>query len=129
MRLRLTYPHGYVQKPILAEAIIKLGVPLNILEATVNTKKGEIIVSVEGPEETVEKVVQFFHEKGVGVEKFTYILEIDEGKCISCGACVSPCPVAAISFKPDWTVRFDQEKCVGCGVCVQACPVRAIKLL
>lgn len=129
MKLKLIYPHNDVQKPVLAEAVLKLGILINILEATVNSDKGELIVSVEADKEKLEKVIRFFQENGVTVEKLTRILEIDRNKCMDCGACVSPCPVSAIKLTPDWSVEFDEEKCIGCKICVYACPVRAIKLI
>jgi ferredoxin len=129
MRLKLIYPHGEVQRPVLAEAVLELGVLINILEAAVNADKGELIVSVEADKEKLAKVIHFFQEKGVTVEKLTRILEIDRNKCVDCGACVSPCPVGAVKITPDWSVEFDEERCVGCKICVNACPVRAIKLI
>lgn len=129
MKLKLIYSHAEVQKPILAEAILRFNLPINILEANVNAAKGELIVSIDGPEETVESLVLYLADRGLKVERLTRRLQVDEGRCMNCGACVSPCPVSAIGFRPDWTVRFEEEKCVGCGVCVKACPVRAIELL
>jgi heterodisulfide reductase subunit A len=84
---------------------------------------------VEAPEERLEKLISFLQGRGVHVEKLTQVLQVDAARCTSCGACVSPCPVEAIRFKPDWSVEFIEEKCVGCGICTVACPVRAVKLL
>jgi len=47
-------------------------------------------------------------------------------ECISCGACESECPVAAISAG-DSTYVVDAETCIDCGACVDTCPVEAIK--
>lgn len=129
MRLKLLYPHHEVQRPVLAEAVLKFRVLINILEATVDAKKGELVVSVEAEGEQLDEIIRFFQERGVIVERITRILEIDENKCINCGACVSPCPVGAIRIRPDWTVEFEEERCVACKICVNTCPVRAIKLL
>jgi len=129
MRLKLIYQHDEVRRPVLAEAVLELGVLINILEATVNAEKGELIVSVEADKEKLDKVIRFFQNRGVTVEKLTSILEIDQNKCIDCGACVSPCPVEAIKIAPDWSVEFEEEKCIGCKICVNACPVRAIRLI
>ena len=47
------------------------------------------------------------------------------GGCVSCGSCLSSCPVDAIS---DATGEFviDAGKCIDCGVCASSCPVEAI---
>ena len=47
---------------------------------------------------------------------------IDES-CISCGACLSECPVEAISEGEPYTI--DAEKCSDCGACASVCPVDA----
>nr|WP_094228838.1 4Fe-4S binding protein [Methanolobus psychrotolerans] len=44
--------------------------------------------------------------------------------CLSCGVCVSECPVDAISEGTPCTV--DVAKCVDCGAFDEACPVDAI---
>ena len=52
-----------------------------------------------------------------------YIINDD---CISCGACVSECPVEAIS-EGDEKFVIDADVCVNCGTCVDNCPVEAIE--
>jgi ferredoxin len=51
-----------------------------------------------------------------------YVINDD---CVSCGACVSECPVDAISEGPDKYV-IDADKCIDCGACASACPSDAI---
>ena len=46
------------------------------------------------------------------------------GDCISCGACVSECPVDAIS-EGDSQYEIG-DACIDCGACVGSCPVDAI---
>ena len=128
MKLRLTYSTDVVERPILAEITLRTGVMMNILEAKVDAQKGELIVSVPVSGGQLEEIVQMFREAGVRATILTKALQIDADRCTSCGACVSPCPTAALSFKPDWTIDFDDEKCVACKVCVNACPVRAITI-
>ena len=53
---------------------------------------------------------------------------IDKNKCISCGACVSVCPVEAIKFGADSKPVIDPNICVKCGACENTCPVEAIKI-
>ena len=129
MRLRLIYSTDVVEKPILAEIILKTGVLMNILGAKVNAQKGELIVSVPVGGNQLENLVEMLQEVGVKAIMLTKTLQIDMDRCTSCGACISPCPTKALRFKPDWTIEFDEEKCVACKVCVAACPVKAITML
>ncbi|NCA67601.1 MAG: 4Fe-4S dicluster domain-containing protein [Clostridia bacterium] len=46
-------------------------------------------------------------------------------ECIKCGACVSSCPVDAIS-EGDATYVIDADTCIDCGACESGCPVNAI---
>jgi len=45
--------------------------------------------------------------------------------CVDCGACVSECPVDAIS-ETDGKFVVDAELCVSCGACAGVCPVSAL---
>ena len=49
---------------------------------------------------------------------------IISSECIECGACVSVCPVDAISAGEGQYVI--DEKCIDCGSCAGTCPVGAI---
>lgn len=53
---------------------------------------------------------------------------VNKEKCISCGTCVSICPVGAISFGEDGKAVIDKGKCIRCGSCQACCPVEAIDL-
>jgi NAD-dependent dihydropyrimidine dehydrogenase PreA subunit len=122
------YKPEHIKRPILAETVLKKKVLLNILEAKVNSQKGELIVSAPLEGEALEDLIRSFEAEGVAVEKLPRIVEIDQEKCTSCGACISPCPVSALSFSSDWSLLLDEKRCVGCRVCVDACPFRAIKM-
>jgi Fe-S-cluster-containing hydrogenase component 2 len=50
---------------------------------------------------------------------------VDKDVCVGCEACVSVCPVEAISMI-DGKAEVDPEKCIECGSCVPVCPVEAI---
>ena len=52
-------------------------------------------------------------------------ITIDREKCIACEACVSVCPVGAISMV-EGKAAIDQDICISCGACVGECPVKAI---
>jgi Fe-S-cluster-containing hydrogenase component 2 len=52
---------------------------------------------------------------------------VDKKLCISCGGCVSVCPVMALELK-DRYPTCDFNKCVNCETCVKFCPAGALKL-
>ncbi len=52
---------------------------------------------------------------------------VDRDKCISCTACVSICPVGAISMV-EGKSHIDENVCIKCGTCESICPVGAIKI-
>jgi ferredoxin len=128
MNLRLLYKPEHVKKPVLAEIVLRKKVRLNILDAKVNSQKGEVIISAPLEGEELEDLIKAFEAEGVTVEKLPRIVDIDRERCTSCGACISPCPVSALSFGPGWLLVLDESRCVGCRVCVDACPFRAIKI-
>jgi len=128
MNLRLIYKPEHVKKPILAEIILRKKVRLNILDAKVNSQKGELIISAPLDGEQLEDLIKTFQAEGVTVQTLPRIVDIDHERCTSCGACISPCSVSALSFDTNYTLLLDENRCVGCRVCVDACPVRAIKM-
>jgi formate dehydrogenase iron-sulfur subunit len=54
------------------------------------------------------------HRKGVNIRR----------QCMHCEepACVSACPVAALTKTPEGAVTYDGHKCMGCRYCMIACP-------
>ena len=127
-RILLKISEKVIDQPIIAQVILEHGIPINIISAHVEPQGGEILVEI--PSTHFEKVANAFREKGVTVS-IPELIEVDEEKCLDCGACVSICPVNAIAFADDFSVIFDKEKCLGktCSTCVDACPAKAIKLI
>jgi ferredoxin len=125
VRILIKLSEELVAKPTTAEIILEHKVPINIITAHVTSKGGDYLVDI--PDESLQIVVTAFREKGATVT-LPKLIEIDKDKCFNCGACVSICPVEAITVAEDKSVDFDQEKCVGssCSACVEACPARAI---
>jgi heterodisulfide reductase subunit A len=59
------------------------------------------------------------------------VCEIDENKCLSCGACISACMYGAISFQETQLGRkavVNPVLCKGDGLCNTKCPTSAIQL-
>jgi heterodisulfide reductase subunit A len=59
------------------------------------------------------------------------VCEVNESKCISCGACISACTYGAIEFqetKQGKKARVNPVLCKGDGLCNSKCPTGAISL-
>ncbi len=125
VRILVKFSEKIVEEPITSQVILELKVPINIIMAHVNSKGGEILADV--PESALENVVKAFRKEGATVS-LPKLIEVDEEKCVSCGSCVTLCPVEAITQAEDCSIVFNKEKCVGstCSTCVDACPTRAI---
>ncbi|RLF29033.1 MAG: ferredoxin [Thermoplasmata archaeon] len=52
---------------------------------------------------------------------------VDQTKCLSCGGCISVCPMDAIIMYANKSF-VEEEKCTGCGLCAEICPVGAIRM-
>jgi len=56
-----------------------------------------------------------------------YVAQVDESRCVGCGACESHCQFGAITVNGISLV--DRDNCMGCGVCVSHCPQEGIELV
>ncbi|MFW5902881.1 MAG: DUF362 domain-containing protein [archaeon] len=54
-------------------------------------------------------------------------LELNQERCLTCGGCISICPVGALEIK-NKELTIDHEKCIECGTCVKFCPVNSLKI-
>ena len=59
-------------------------------------------------------------------------LQIDQDKCIRCGACVSVCPMGLFRRESDdqlpTLINGAEDLCIACGHCTAGCPTAAIAL-
>ncbi|AOG06795.1 4Fe-4S binding protein [Bosea sp. RAC05] len=56
-------------------------------------------------------------------------VHVDTDGCTLCLACVSACPVQALSDDPERpTLAFQEDLCVQCGLCAATCPEKVITL-
>jgi len=127
VKLILLYTRDNVSSPVLSDIVLKTKVPINILEAKVSVNGGEIVVDVPASGKELDEIKELFQKSGVSAKEIKAVIEIDYERCISCGACVSPCPVQAIRQNSEWDMELDEGRCVRCLICVNACPVRAIR--
>ncbi len=70
------------------------------------------------------------------VELDPFVAKVNEEKCTGTGACVSACPVEAITLKEAehqgkkiQRARVNPALCTGCGICVAECPNNAIDVM
>jgi L-aspartate semialdehyde sulfurtransferase ferredoxin len=126
LKLKLVYPTGEIPDAVLAQVVLDTKVKVNILQAKVTPTIGELTVDVPVRGTQLEEVISLFEKDGVHVDRILESVHIDPNRCISCGACVSPCPVQAIRQDANWDVELDEAKCIKCLLCVDTCPVRAI---
>lgn len=52
--------------------------------------------------------------------------ELDEGRCIGCGACQRVCAHGALVRGAKRTMTVDHNRCAGCGRCIGVCPRDAL---
>jgi len=57
----------------------------------------------------------------------SFIMAVDEEKCMGCGDCIDRCPVQVLSMQDDIVV-MDADHCIGCGLCVSTCPTEALRM-
>lgn len=55
-----------------------------------------------------------------------YYAQVDEGRCVACGACTKVCPKNAISIDKGCYAAVNREACIGCGLCEKTCPASCI---
>jgi len=124
---RLEFPREIVTDPIMSDAIRKTGISINILRARIDETHGEMIAEVTGARPEVDKIASYLRDRGVVVQELSGTVSVKVDGCTHCGACVSICPVKAISIGREYEVVFDASKCISCRVCIPVCPVRAIQ--
>lgn len=56
-----------------------------------------------------------------------YLVEVDETKCVGCGACASDCP-QNVYESVDGVSTVNENECIGCQTCIAVCPADAISL-
>ncbi|MFH1257017.1 MAG: 4Fe-4S binding protein [Candidatus Diapherotrites archaeon] len=129
-KLLLDFPQDVVSKPITYRLIKDYGLIVNIFKARFTPEeKGELGLEVEGDSGKISEALEFLKKEGVKVTPLEKRVEQLKELCTDCGACLSLCPIKAISRDPkSFDVKLDSEKCIACELCVDACPLNAIKV-
>ena len=63
-----------------------------------------------------------------GVCKSLIQFEIDEEKCIGCGACARKCPLSCIAGEKKEVHTINAELCIRCGICKESCKFDAVRI-
>jgi len=126
MKAWLKFSPSIVNRTIISDLIKNYDVTFNILRADITPKGGKMLIEISGKQS--QKAIEFLETEGIHLSPIKKVVKKDDEKCIDCGACISLCPVKAISAADDWTVEVDDQLCIGCGFCPSSCPTRAIKV-
>ena len=127
MKAWLHFSPKMVNKAVITDMIKKFDVSFNILRADINSKGGKMLIEITG--EGAEEGIAYIENEGIVVSPVKRVVKKDEDLCIDCGACVSLCPVKAISLDNDWTIDVKDKECIGCKLCTYSCPTKAIKVM
>ena len=127
MKAWLNFSPKMVNQAVITDLIKNFDVNFNILRADIHPKGGKMLIEITGPE--VEEGIIYIKNEGIEVSPVKRVVKKDKELCIDCGACVSLCPVKAISVEEDWTIDVNDKECIGCKLCTFSCPTKAIKVV
>ena len=127
MKAWLKFSPKMVNQAVITDLIKNFDVSFNILRADINSKGGKMLIEISGSQ--VEEGIAYIQREGIDVSPVKRVVKKDKELCIDCGACVSLCPVKAISVEEDWTIDVNDKECIGCKLCTYSCPTKAIKVV
>jgi len=67
-RVKLTFPQNLIKEPVIFTMARQFNVVPNIRRARVTETVGEMVLELEGPDEDLEKGIQWLREKGIDIE-------------------------------------------------------------
>jgi len=67
-RVKLTFPQNLIKEPVIFTMATQFHVMPNIRRARVTETVGEMVLELEGSDESLEKGIHWLKEKGIGVE-------------------------------------------------------------
>ncbi len=129
-KIVLRFPPRLVDQPILYYLVKDYDLQFNILKASITPKEeGILVLELSGKKNNYDEAIRFLAGAGVEVQALIKDVSRQEDRCTHCGACVTMCPVGALSVDPQTRrVNFLDSKCIACGLCIKPCPVRAMEV-
>ncbi len=127
-RVLLTFTGEIAGKPIISELIRKYDLQVNIYRARITpNEEGHMAIDLSGEKDQIESGLRFLSSFDVDINHTENSLIWNEGKCVSCGNCLSHCPTGAlyVSDESSRKVVFNGEKCIECLSCIRNCPFEA----
>ena len=70
-QVRLTFPEALIQEPIIYQMGHEFAVVTNIRMADVDTRVGWVILEIDGPDEEIQRALDWAEAKGVRVDPVT----------------------------------------------------------
>jgi len=67
-RVKLTFPQNLIKEPVIFTMAKQFNVVPNIRRARVTETVGEMVLELEGPDDDLEKGIQWLREKGIDIE-------------------------------------------------------------
>ena len=125
MKAWLKFSPSIVKKAVISDLMKNYDLSFNILRADITPEGGKMLVEISGKE--AQLGINFLEKEGIHLSPVKKVVKKDDEKCIDCGACLSLCPVKAITVEDDWSIDVDDQLCIGCGFCTFSCPTKAIK--
>ena len=126
MKAWLKFSPDITNKSIISDTIKSYDIDFNILRANITPKGGKLLVEISGNQ--IDKSIEYMESQGISVDPIKRVVKKEDEKCVDCGACVSLCPVNAISISDDWSILVDDQLCIGCAFCTSSCPMKAINI-
>jgi len=110
MKAWLNFSPEIVNQAVISDLIKNFDISFNILKANITPKGGEMLIEISGKQ--AQEGINYLEEQGINLTPAKRVVKKDEEKCVDCGACISLCPVDAISIDEEWKVELDDQKCI-----------------
>ena len=130
-RITLHFPREAVHQPITYRLAVEFDIAAKILRAQIApNQSGTMVVELSGDIDDLDAAEQWLEGQGLGLNRASGEIAIDQQRCVDCGICTSVCPSGALSCTaPEWRLTFNAQRCLVCEQCIPSCPFEAIALV